>query len=83
MLNIRGKTSVPLRVMNPFDEAKTLYPDTVVGTVEGYGDIVDVIKPFYSDLGNLRRSNELSPEKCSSRACDVADHLRELFSVLK
>ena len=79
VINIRGRKSVPLRVMNPYDEVRTLHTDTVVGTVEGYEGEVSALVPVENDLENLRRSAEFGTDEGSSGPHEVPAHLLGLF----
>lgn len=76
IVNVRGKMTVPLRILNPFDETKVLHPDTVVGTVDEFFGVLRRVEQVDNLTETRRCSSELPGDRdrvrCCSKTFDVA-----------
>jgi hypothetical protein len=74
VINIRGRKSVPLRVVNLYYEVRTLHSNTVVGTVQGFEGEVSVLVPVENNQETLRRSAKFCTDEGSSEPHKVPAH---------
>nr|XP_034339273.1 uncharacterized protein LOC117693135 [Crassostrea gigas] len=78
IVNVRGKMTVPLRILNPFDETKVLHPDTVVGTVDEFFGVLRRVEQV-DNLTEIRRCFSELPGDRDSRSDVVSNHLMSLY----
>lgn len=78
IVNVRGKMTVPLRILNPFDETRVLHPDTVVGTVDEFFGVLRRVEQV-DNLTETRRCSSELPGDRDSRSDVVPKHLMSLY----
>lgn len=81
MINIAKRITVPVRVMNPFKESKTVYQDTVLGTGEAIEEVMTLVDDVSkSGVRKITESKVAVDGQLPIRSeIKVPNHLEDLY----